>query len=298
MTLSAFWGYLDNALQYPLMKLKKENDEYLSDSFDDSLKAFTVMSGIKAVIDIVEGSTVGGELFVKANAEVGDIVQPLYDFINITWKTLLLSCFILYGIQLILDTVVLVDSWLLIFILCIATLTFLMSWFFSHIYRLKKAMYDMLAFSILIFLIVMYLLPISIWGASMLSNAITAAPVQEAVKGFSNVESELGRGKFSSARSGGESVWERIKDVKEIPDNIRNIINYTARKGEKLLVWAIHLVTGYMLDLIVFPIGIFLLLIWFTKIVWKRILGYNLNQDISEEIINSLSNYNRQKNVK
>jgi F420-0:gamma-glutamyl ligase-like protein len=53
-----------------------------------------------------------------------------------------------------------------------------------------------------------------------------------------------------------------------------------------------------MLDLIVFPIGIFLLLIWFTKIVWKRILGYNLNQDISEEIINSLSNYNRQKNVK
>ena len=50
---------------------------------------------IKGTTDVIEGSTVNVSMILGMEIEVGDIVQPIYDIINILWKISLASTVIL-----------------------------------------------------------------------------------------------------------------------------------------------------------------------------------------------------------
>jgi len=56
-------------------------ENYVEASQEKALTAFITVSAVKGLIAVVEGSDVVG-------IEVGDVVQPLYDAIDITWKIL------------------------------------------------------------------------------------------------------------------------------------------------------------------------------------------------------------------
>lgn len=73
------------------------------DALDRNLKSFLTVSGIKAVVALLEGSSVG----VGFELEVGDLVQPAYDYIDFVWKLLLYALLILGFYQLLLETGVL-----------------------------------------------------------------------------------------------------------------------------------------------------------------------------------------------
>ena len=47
-------------------------------------KTFAGMSGIKGVLAVLEGSSVG----VGFQLEIGDLAQPLYDYVDFFWKAL------------------------------------------------------------------------------------------------------------------------------------------------------------------------------------------------------------------
>ncbi len=55
-------------------------------------RLFFIVSGIKAAIAVIEGSTVG---IMVADMQLGDIVQPAYNFIDFVWRILLYSLLIL-----------------------------------------------------------------------------------------------------------------------------------------------------------------------------------------------------------
>jgi hypothetical protein len=69
--------------------------EYVEQSQDKALTAFITISVVKGIVAVVEGSDVVG-------IEVGDIVQPLYDAIDITWKVLAASLATLYALEVLL----------------------------------------------------------------------------------------------------------------------------------------------------------------------------------------------------
>lgn len=69
--------------------------DYVEASQEKALTAFVAISVVKGLIAVIEGSDVVG-------IEVGDIVQPLYDAIDITWKILALSLGALYAIEVLL----------------------------------------------------------------------------------------------------------------------------------------------------------------------------------------------------
>ena len=75
--------------------LKNLTKPYLDKTYDESKKLFLVLSLIKGTTDVIEGSTVNVSMILGMEIEVGAIVQPIYDIINILWKISLASTVIL-----------------------------------------------------------------------------------------------------------------------------------------------------------------------------------------------------------
>lgn len=75
--------------------LKNLTKPYLDKTYDESKKLFLVLSLLKGTTDVIEGSTVNVSMILGMEIEVGDIVQPIYDIINILWKISLASTVIL-----------------------------------------------------------------------------------------------------------------------------------------------------------------------------------------------------------
>ena len=63
--------------------LKNLTKPYLDKTYDESKRLFLVLSLIKGTTDVIEGSTVNVSMILGMEIEVGDIVQPIYDIINI-----------------------------------------------------------------------------------------------------------------------------------------------------------------------------------------------------------------------
>ena len=56
---------------------------------------FLTLSLLKGAADVIEGSTVNVNMILGMQIEVGDIIQPVYDMINIIWKISLASVVVL-----------------------------------------------------------------------------------------------------------------------------------------------------------------------------------------------------------
>lgn len=72
----------------------------LSEALDRNLSTFVTVSAVKALIALIEGSSVG----IGFDLEVGDIVQPAYDYVDFIWKVFLYAFMILGFYQLLLDS--------------------------------------------------------------------------------------------------------------------------------------------------------------------------------------------------
>jgi len=92
LTILAMTGVL-SGFQHRVILPPAEN--YLEQSQEKALAAFVTISMVKGLVAVIEGSDVVG-------IEVGDIVQPLYDAIDITWKLITLSLASLYAIEVLL----------------------------------------------------------------------------------------------------------------------------------------------------------------------------------------------------
>jgi hypothetical protein len=45
--------------------------------------------------------------------------------------------------------------------------------------------------------------------------------------------------------------------------------SYLKEKASELTVWILKLIAGYLFDCLVFPLGLFALLVWFTRVMAK-----------------------------
>lgn len=75
--------------------LKNESEEYMRNSYNQSKTLFLTLSVIKGTKGVIEGSTLNANAVIGINLELGDIIEPVYEMINILWKTSLLSVVIL-----------------------------------------------------------------------------------------------------------------------------------------------------------------------------------------------------------
>lgn len=72
----------------------------VDDALEGDQGAFLVVSGIKAAMALIEGSTVG----VGVEVQLGDVIQPAYDYIDFFWHVFLWAFFINGFYKLLLET--------------------------------------------------------------------------------------------------------------------------------------------------------------------------------------------------
>lgn len=80
--------------------LNDRGADLIDESLETNQNTFLAVSGIKAAIALIEGSTVG----VGVEVQVGDLIQPAYDYVDFFWKVFLYSLVVLAAYKLFLET--------------------------------------------------------------------------------------------------------------------------------------------------------------------------------------------------
>lgn len=262
-------GYADHLVDAVGMgRITDANLIYLNDAFDRSLAGFLVLSGIKSGLAIIEGSEVG----IGFNLEIGDIVQAVYDYVDVAWKTALAGGTVLLMTRMCLEAVALIDHWCLAAMLLGVGVFLIFRWFLADCQRMTRVARESTIFLVVLTLILYVILPISITGASFLSKRITQPIIEETQTGFEDIHREFSPGYLSEGffpedvNEGslfpGFDFKAKYESTKE---RIQFIGTFFKDRTRHMAVLTLKLVAGYVFDCIIFPLTFFVVLYLFTK---------------------------------
>ncbi len=262
-------GYADHLVDAVGMgRITDANLIYLNDAFDRSLAGFLVLSGIKSGLAIIEGSEVG----IGFNLEIGDIVQAVYDYVDVAWKAALAGGTILLMTRMCLEAVALIDHWCLAAMLLGVGVFLIFRWFLADCQRMTQVVRESTMFLVVLTLILYVILPISITGASFLSKRITQPIIEETQTGFEDIHREFSPGYLSEGffpedvNEGslfpGFDFKAKYESTKE---RIQFIGTFFKDRTRHMAVLTLKLVAGYVFDCIIFPLTFFVVLYLFTK---------------------------------
>jgi hypothetical protein len=241
-----------------LDRLTAKNDAYLASSLERTLRTFAVLSTIKVGLAVVEGTEIG----VGFGLEVGDAVQAAYDYVDIGWKAVLAGGVILLATRTLLEAAALLDHWLLAATLAAFVLMALTQGDPPRLERTHRTVRAIALFMTVLTAACYLLLPLSIAGGAYLSGKITAPSLREAESGLSSLGEDL-FAEEQSAEEGFLSKWSQIRE------RLEHIASYLKEKATELTVWILKLVAGYLFDCLVFPLALFILLVWLTRAMAK-----------------------------
>lgn len=268
--LAAGRGDADRFIQWAGMgTVAGANQRYLNQSFERATAGFIVLSGIKSGLAVIEGSHVG----VGFSLELGDIVQSLYDYIDIAWKTVLAGGTILLLTRLTLEAVATIDHFFLSMMLMCFLAHRVVTWRFSGTNLISRFLKEVGAFLLVITISLYFVLPLSIQGASFLSQKISQPLIQESQENFIQIRNEVSSGaiqeKLLPDREPGKSSWYSslalTENFERIKQNIETLQEYLEEKTRQAAVWTMKLIAGYLFDCIVFPLVFMIVLFLFVK---------------------------------
>ena len=154
--------------------ITERTEKYLNNASNKALKIFVTVSALKAVLAVFEGSEVSISPFgLGFDLEIGDTAQALYDYVDIAWKASLYGAIVLEFTSLVLKIIPYVGLWMLRLILLALTIKLSLSLFTSKSILLTRISNDFLTMSIVFTASVLFLLPFSIWGTSLITGKIT-----------------------------------------------------------------------------------------------------------------------------
>lgn len=90
----------DLALATGQAALNERSAVLIDDSLETNQNTFLTISGIKAALAVIEGSSVG----IGVQLEIGDLIQPAYDYVDFFWNVFLYSLIVLASYKLFLET--------------------------------------------------------------------------------------------------------------------------------------------------------------------------------------------------
>ena len=290
-------GYIDKPIQWLGMgKISKDNEAYLKDSFDKSVTGFLVLSGIKSGLAVIEGSEIG----VGFNLEVGDVVQSIYDYVDIAWQTALLGGTVILLTLLLLRSAEMIDHWSLALLLFSVFASYGINWLAPRFARTSRLIRETI-FYLIVFTATLYLIvPFSITGAAYLSEKITRPIIEESHKNFDNIKEDfslenINQRLFVDEKNKKEGSWISEFNLKakwnRINERIKQVSNYFKDKTKNIAIWTIQLIAGYLFDSIVFPVTFFILLFVVTKSILLYIFEDRKRQSVKEDIAAIVNKY-------
>jgi hypothetical protein len=289
LALLSYTGHMDRGIErVGTVTLNSQNDSYLTASFNKALVGFGTMSALKAGLDIIEGSEVGASWGLTANLQVGDIVQPAYDYVDIAWRTLLTGCISLLSIRYLLQAATIIDSYVLGTTFILLGLFLSVHWWKSDWAQPKSLLRDALSVAVVATLALYYILPLSVWGASKLSQVITQPGIEEAQQGFEQTKQAL----FPAEQQNPDGM---IAKLQHIQDRFEQIATFLKDKTKDMVIWSIKLITGYIFDCVVFPLALFTLLLWMTRSTMRYLLQKSIQSTLRDDMARLLISNDKRK---
>jgi hypothetical protein len=267
--LLAASGIMDRGLAHlGLGDLNQANQRYLDESYDHALDGFLVLSAVKSGLAVIEGSQVG----IGFSLQVGDLVQSVYDYVNIAWKTVLAGGTILLMTRLALEGVGLVGH-------LVMSLTFFSLLMLVAVRgfmptregfgRLLRSITATLAFAVVLLYVI---LPLAVFAASQLSQRLTRPLIQESYDTFSEVSQTFTREAITSGIQPAEdesSAVQRAMGLGEryehLKTKLRELEGYLRHQAKTLAGTTFQLIAGYLFDCVIFPLAFLAVLILFVR---------------------------------
>lgn len=282
-------GYIDTPVhELGMGKIAESNEKYLKNSLDKAVTGFLILSGIKTGLAVIEGSEIG----VGFNLELGDLVQSVYDYVDIAWKTALAGGTVILLTRLVIKAVALIDHWCFALALLAILISLIFKWFFPQYLRISRIIREATFFAVM-FTVVFYLVfPFSISGAAFLSEKITAPLIQESQQSFESIKDEfsvntLNRRLFPDklkSNQGWFSYFDFYQKFENAKEHIREQTRYYKDKTRNIAVWTLQIIAGYLFDSIIFPITFFILLFVVTKGILIYLFEERKQQSLKEDI--------------
>ena len=267
VTILSAAGYTDRALNWiGIGHLTRANNTYLDDAFDKSLTGFLLLSSIKSGLAVVEGSQVG----IGFNLELGDIVQPVYDYVDIAWKAALAGGSIIIGMQLALKSLAVIDHWALAGLLLLLTVRYLSRWIWPQRSGLHQSIHEVLRFTSTLTMACYLLLPLAVTGAAALSHHITRPMIEQSHAELKRIEAEISpkqvdRAALADLAEESFSAPSLKKKLSETTAGIQMLISFLRTETDQIAALTLKLIAAYVFDCILFPLLFGLILITMIK---------------------------------
>jgi hypothetical protein len=221
--------------------------EYVDDTLEKTVRLFATASAVKATIAVVEGSEVGLNIGASGTIQLGDMVQPAYDYVDLAWRTLFLSMATLFGIKLLLELSVMAAPWLIALTLVLGAVALLV----TRVNRTRLILRDAFRVSVLVTLGAIIVLPVAVWSGGMVSRSITEPHIAAAETTIVQLESSVG-----TLDAQGRGFFGEVRRAKEFLASARDAI---AAAASELALATVRLIVGYVFDCLLFPLGLFFL---------------------------------------
>ena len=250
-----------------LSRLEHVNERYLDSAFDGALAGFLILSGIKSGLAIVEGSSVG----VGVNVELGDVVQPVYDYVDIAWRAAMAGASVIVVMQLALQGLAMVDHWALVLFLAIWFIWILSGWIFPRAHGVQRILKAGSRFSAALCLVLYLILPLTITGASLVSQRITKPLLDSSQAQFETLGEALSperlhRRFFPEGEGADElSTFDLKGKIAKMGQGVKSLVAYLKLETEQMAAATLKYIAAYVFDCILFPLFFGLILMTMLK---------------------------------
>ncbi|MFV0505795.1 MAG: hypothetical protein ACK5L5_03660 [Bacteroidales bacterium] len=276
LSATGFTNYIFDTLFYS--NIKANCEEYLARANDESTDLFMGLTAAKAVVGVVEGSTTGVNAVVQMNLQTGDVVQPIYDGVDIAWKASLMSIVSL-KIQQLFFVFFKLD--LLKYLVILGIILFIPALFWRN--YLTAVLHRASKFFVMMALIIYVLFPVGIWGISKLADYVNeeyrkpaATEFNQSVARFKTAVNVLSDKNNPDTDINGwewinpSAVYSKMgKKWENMNEKIKHLRTEISALSGSMVNNTSTIVTTFIVEVIVLPI-IFLILFWqFVRMVFK-----------------------------
>ena len=260
-------GILDRGLgKAGLDPLARSNQLYLNAAFDKALAGFLILSGIKSGLAIVEGSEVG----VGFSLELGDAVQPLYDYVDIAWRAAMAGGTIIVMMQLALSGVTMIDHWVLALVLTLILAGHLIHWIWPKTGGLHNVIKASSHWGLTLCVILYLILPLAVTMAAHLSKRLTAPMIETSHTRLSELgdtltPESLSKRFLGDVATSGLATLDIKAKLSHMGHAVKELMAYLKTEGEHMAALTLKLIAAYVFDCILFPLFFGIILITLLK---------------------------------
>ncbi len=262
---AAAGGILDRGLEHlGLSRLATANALYLEKAQQRTLSGFLLLSAIKSSLAMLEGSTVG----IGFSLQVGDLVQSVYDYVDIAWKAVLAGGTAIIILRLLLEAMALLDHWALALLLATGLALAAVRWWLPYRDWLRRGLRTACLACGLLCLGLYLVIPATLAGAMAVSDLITRPVIESAYQELDQLKQDLdvkGGDHWNQlprrvpARQE-PGFWDFKDRFLKLKQRLETFARLLEAKARSMAFLTFRLTAGYVFDCIVFPLAVMICL--------------------------------------